>query len=1028
MAERAAPRLFTIPPGARFLDVLAEALVEGRLVPGFRPADDPLLLADATIYLPTRRACRALEAVFVARAPQGATVLPRIAPLGDVDEDDEAFAEEIGPAAALPPPLSPLERQLTLARLVAAWTRGVRASLIADAPEEAPPFAASPADALALAGELGKLIDSVETEEVDWLAFERLVPADYDEAWRVTADFLAIAVAHWPGHLQEIGRCDPAWRRARALRALAQEFRTHPPRGPVIAAGSTGSIPATAALLAAIASLPQGAVVLPGLDSHLDDPSWEMLGAEDAASFTSPQGGLKRLIDALGAGRADVATLGEAPNAARAALISTALRPAQSTELWASAPLAPDAVRAGLDGLTLVEAANEREEALAIAAIVRETLETPGRTVAVITPDRDLARRVTGELARWDIDVEDSAGCPLAGTPVGVFARLIAEAAASSLAPLDLLALIQHARARFGIEEAEARRAAEALEIATLRGPAPPREAEGLLLALDAARADARNPHRRRLSEADWIAAEGLIRAIGTALAPLAVHGEAAPLGALAEAHRAAILAAGAEPENAEAAFDGTDGEALAALLENLAASDGALTLRLADYPAAIATLMGGVVVRPPRPRHARVAMLGLLEARLVGADRLVLAGLDEGTWPPQTRNDPWLSRPMRRTIGLPPPERRIGLGAHDFAQGLAHPAVTVTRALKRGGVPTTPARWLQRLAAVAGADAWTAPLARGADVLALAATLDEAPREAVPPAPQPRPPLPLRPARLSVTEVETLVRDPYAIYAKHVLKLHPLDPPGLSPGAGERGSIVHDVLARFVAEGPDPRNPAARDSLVAMGRAAFAPVSRHAPDVAALWWPRFLRVADWFLGWEAVRRDGIAASFVERDGRLEWPTASGRTFALTGRADRFDALADGRYAVVDYKTGQLPGVEETAVAFSPQLPLEAAMLAAGAFRDVPAGETFALTYVRVSGGTPPGEERTLTAAKDGRDAAAIASGALARLKGLVDAFEDEDKAYTSLDHPKFRRRPNGPYDHLARVREWSLAGDEGGE
>ncbi|GGE32690.1 double-strand break repair protein AddB [Agaricicola taiwanensis] len=1021
------PRVFTIPPGAAFLEVLAESLIEGRLIPGFRPADDPLLLADATIYLPTRRACRALEAVFVARAAHGVAVLPRIAPLGDVDEDEEAFAEDI-PSPSLPPPLSLLERQLTLSRLVAAWATNVRAEMLRAAPGEEPLLPTTPAEALSLAGELGKLIDSVETEEVDWSAFSGLVPADYDEAWRLTANFLAIAIAHWPDHLKELGRSDPAWRRSRALRAVAEDKRQNPPRGPVIAAGSTGSIPATAALLASIASLPNGAVVLPGLDTLLDEPSWRMLEEDDAASFTSPQGGLKRLTAALGVERKDVVPLAEPPVPERVALISTALRPAASTDRWLEAHLVQDQGGGGLNGMAMAEASNEREEALVVAAAAREALETKGRSVAIVTPDRDLARRVTAELCRWGIEVEDSAGCPLSTTPAGLFARLIAEVAATDFAPIALLGLIQHRTAAFGLDPATMRRAATALELGALRGIMPPPGIAGLREALARARRDRRSHHRRRMSDADWDAAGDLVARLERALAPLAdLRAQSLSLGSLAQAHAEAIRIAGATPEDADAAFADRDGAALLALLESVAASGNEVALRLEDYPSAILTLIGGAVARPFRPSHARITILGLLEARLITADRLILAGLDEGIWPPQTRNDPWLSRPMRRQIGLPPPERRIGLAAHDFAQAFAHPDVIVTRALKREGVPSTPARWLQRIAAVAGDQVWGEARARGDAYVLLARTLDEAPREAAPAAPQPKPALPLRPARLSITEIETFVRDPYSIYAKHVLKLQPLDPPGLAPGAADRGTIIHDVLARFVAEGADPRMPHAHERLLALGAEAFATLEQN--DLTAIWWRRFLRIADWFLGWEAGRRPSLAESHVEQEGRSEWTTVAGRRFALIGRADRIDRFTDGTLAIVDYKTGNPPGAREARVGLAPQLPLEAAMVAGGGFDAVRPSEASSLLYVRLSGGTPPGELREVSdPTKEGASAPALAEESMLRLRELIDRFEAEDQPYTSLDHPKFKRRPNGPYDHLARVREWSIAGDEGGE
>lgn len=1014
-ADTATPRVFTMPPGARFLDVLADAVLAGTLVPGSGPTADPLALADTTIFLPTRRACRALEAVFIARSPHGALLLPRIAPLGDVDEDDEAFLEDDGLGVDLPPPLSPLERQLTLARLVRAWAEAVADTLARQAPDTIPVTPRAPADALALAADLGALIDSVETEEADWNAFSRLVPEEYDEAWRITAEFLRIAISQWPEHLRELGRCDPAWRRSRALRALSKEFHAHPPKGPVIAAGSTGSIPATAALLSAIARLPKGAVVLPGLDLALDDTAWRLLAEDtEARQFTHPQRGLARLLKALDVQRSDVIPLGMPPAPERVRLLSTALRPAETTDQWAKTPFTPEQAEAALAGLALVEGANEREEALVVATIVRETLETPGRTVAVITPDRACARRVAGELTRWGIEAEDSAGKPLIATEAGVFTRLVLAASESDLAPFDLLALLKHPLARFGHEAPALRRMVEQFEIACLRGPAPGPGLAGLHEAIAAC--DHIDHDTRQQMQA-------LADATGHALAPLQIMG-AAPLGAWAARLKLALKEAASEP--GEAALSAGLAPVLA-VLDEIAKVDPAYPIARADAAPVFATLLGGQSARPQMPGTGRVAILGLLEARLIGADRFILAGLNEGIWPPETRNDPWLSRPMRREVGLPPPERRIGLAAHDFAQALAHPDVVVTRSLKTGGVPATMARWLQRIAAVTGPEAWRMITQRGEALLATARLLDDAPYLCPVSAPAPKPALHLRPDRLSVTQIETLLRDPYAIYARKILKLNPLDPVAMEPGAADRGTVIHDVVANFVAAGIDPAAPDARDRLIALGRAAFAALP-DTPQVKAFWWARFERAADWFLGFERRRRPYVAASHVERKGELVWTTAANRRFMLTGRADRIDRLTHGGYAVLDYKTGQLPGVDETAANFAPQLPLEAAMLEMGAFEDIPPGPATSLVYVRLSGGTLPGEEREVGQPKDGRSAQRLGQDMLAELKKLIDRFEDENTPYTSRDHPKFRRRPNGDYDHLARVREWSLGADEGGE
>ena len=313
--------------------------------------------------------------------------------------------------------------------------------------------------------------------------------------------------------------------------------------------------------------------------------------------------------------------------------------------------------------------------------------------------------------------------------------------------------------------------------------------------------------------------------------------------------------------------------------------------------------------------------------------DRVVIAGLDEGRWPPDTSSDPWLSRPMRRKLGLDLPERRIGLSAHDFAQGFGAPEVVLTRARKAGGAPTVPARFLQRLAAVAG-EAWSAVETRGERILALARMVDAAPPARPVARPMPAPPLALRPQQLSVTEIEDFIRDPYTIYARHVLRLTPLDPLDADVSAPARGTIVHEALAEFLKAYPERLPPDALARLIDFGRAAFARIDGF-PDLRAVWWPRFERVARWLVAEERARRAELPVrSLVELGGKL---TVPGTDFLLTGRADRIDLTATGAVSdrLQDRPAAHLQAGRERTC---PQLPLEAAMVSLGGFADVPAG------------------------------------------------------------------------------------------
>jgi len=421
------PRVFNIPASTPFLPVLVDSLRTGKLVPGFPASDGPLELARATLYLPTRRACRMARDTF-ARAFDQAAILPRIVALGDLDEDEIIFSEATGDLAeaalALPPAIGPLERRLLLAQLIVRWAAAIRPD------KGAPLIANTPAAALALADDLARLIDDAITREMDWKKLDGLVPDQFDKYWQLTLDFLKIARSYWPERLAEKGMIDAA--RRRDLLIDAETKRLAGANQPVIAAGSTGSMPATAKLLAAIAQLPNGAVVLPGLDTDLDEASWRKLaGGEDGApAAVHPQFSMHALLARLGITRDVVKSLADPAPHGRELLVSEALRPASTTDHWQARFEAPEfaaAADSAMAGVTVIETANAEEEALAIAISLREAIETPGKTAALVTPDRALARRVVAALERWKVEVDDSGGDKLADTPAGTFARLVAE-------------------------------------------------------------------------------------------------------------------------------------------------------------------------------------------------------------------------------------------------------------------------------------------------------------------------------------------------------------------------------------------------------------------------------------------------------------------------------------------------------------------------------------------------------------------------------------------------------------------------
>lgn len=977
------PAVFSIRPSAHFARELARGLIA-------RAGDDPLALSSAVIYLPTRRAARGFGDAF-AHVMGGAALLPQFRPLGDSDEEELLF-DAASEGLELAPAIAPLRRQLLLARLVRQWDRAGRGGTL------------SFAQSAALADSLAKVMDEVENQGCDLSKLKDLAPEHLAEHWEGVTRFLDVIRKQWPGILAEEKVLNPAARRAQAMRDLAKRLEAHPPQGFVIAAGSTGSLSATAELLAVIARLPQGAVVLPGLDQELDDESWSELDPGH------PQFGLKQVLQTMGAEREDVKDWSDiSPNAARETLLRETLRPAPTTDAWrALAETGNKEIAAGLKNIALVEAADPAQEALAIALALREALETKGRTAALVTPDRNLARRVASEMARWGVTIDDSAGRPLAHTAAGTFLCLLAEAAEAQFAPVPLLALLKHPFARRGQDGATFRARARELDRWCLRGPRPDVGLAGIAMAIEKAALARVPPPAEALKQlSDWW------QEIAAILAPLEqlFAEKEAPLLALLDTHITAAEALACDEAADCILWANSDGETAAGLVAALHdAAEGLDPIEPGSWPPLFRNLAMKMPVRAAFGRHPRLAILGPLEARLQHFDLTVLGGLNEGAWPQGAGTDPWFSRPMRTTLGLEQPERSIGLSAHDFAMLAAGPEVLLTRSLKAEGTLTIASRWLQRLQQLTQGLDLKAALAPRQDYAALAAQVMDIKQDERLKRPAPTPEVGLRPRRLSVTEIETWLRDPYAIYAKHILKLRPLDALDEAIGPLERGTALHKALELFIrsVEGALPDD--ALDRLVTLADDVFEEAG--IPKAAlALWRPRFLAAARGFIEFEQQRRAGIAASHLEIKGTL----AIG-DFILSGIADRIDVLTNGEAAILDYKTGAAPSKKQVEQLLSPQLPLEAAILAGGGFADIGKRATQDLIYLSLSSEKSARTPRMIDGAAD------LAKQAVDALQRRIAWFNERDTPYRSRVRP-YRADIAGDYDHLARVREWSPSG-----
>ncbi|MBL4870623.1 MAG: double-strand break repair protein AddB [Robiginitomaculum sp.] len=1002
------PNIYTMPPSADFLGQLARGLTSAL-------GED---LHKSVILLPTRRAVRELESAFLKTTKdERAMLLPLMRPLADMDINEPPFS--MGTAELdIAPAMEAARYRFELARFVA---RKMKVD------GQTPDAAA----ALAMTEPLSQLLSDLAMEELGPDALSALddkletLPAHFQDA----AEFIKIIATYWPAYLAEQGVTEPAARRVALLKACSALWRETPPEHPVIIAGSTGTMAATAQLIKTVYELPMGLVVLPGLDTHIDDHVWDAIKIDDQ----HPQASLSHLLSVLNVNRRDVKnwpgiTLSRSAKM-RARILGESLIPANTTSDWPAriasvraSDSTGEAFKSGLEGLSLIEAKTEEEEASVLALIMREALETADKTAVLITPDPSLARRVKAKLSRYGVNVDTSQGEPLEETSHGSFLSLCAHLAFDPFDPIAMSTLVGHSL--FARKE-DVQNYWYGFEKRALRGPRP-----SSFAAIE---------EKLKGKYQDGLA---IYKYIHKALVPLTEAAQQICTASdLAYIHTQIVedLAGGVDK-----IWQGEAGEKAAQILEALIAhgellpafepskQSGASPANGQGYLQLLGQMMRGRVVRPRYGMSERVQILGPLEARMIQADIILLGGLNEGIWPAPPSPHPMLSRDMRSQIGLTVPERRFGLAAHDFAQLAAKDNVVLSRALRTSDGPSIQSRWLWRLTtlikgAALGSEGTLVETLQGngEKYLNWARQLD-APRQKLNPAsrPMPAPPLSSRwPSGrgLSVTQIQKWIRDPYSIYAKKILGLAPIDPLDQDMGGREYGKAIHKALEHIDGKTASELAQCLEDELRRAGYKDHS-FSRHKI--------RLDNMANWLVDWAQSRREqgwslaGIETKAgIEVKDRLEMSDI-GDTFTLTGVADRIE-IRGNEAAIIDYKTGTITGQKAIARGFDPQLPLLSVMLVSGCFKVK--AEVSEMRYVKPNDRSPA--KRDVRVKSKDYDAQRYQIEALDALENLIDYFDTPDSVYASQPRALYVN-PYGDYDHLARRAEWArLVGDDkGGE
>ena len=947
--------IFNISASNNFVETLADKLLQ-------EYKNSPLNLANVTIFLPNRRACISLAEAFIRLQGMKPSLLPQMQAIGDIKEDELLLSgtDSADTFVTVPPAINPVERKLIFMKLILSRYSEFGLEKI------------SLSQAYLLAEELGALIDKVCLQELSWDNLKNIVPDEYAFHWQETLKFLNIVTAYWPEILKERGVIDSGTRKNNLIKKQCELWQKTKPSQHIIIAGTTAVSPAMKLFVKTVLDLNHGEVFLSGLDKYLEDDAWQKIDE------THPQYELKQLLDYLQIDRSRVKDLCPPQNPEREKFISEIMRPAVCSDQWRN--LNNKISATAVSGLKIVECKDTRSEALTISVLIRKCLETPEKTIALVTPDRNLARRTSNELLRWNIKIDDSAGLPLAQTNWGIFMRLLIAASSPNALKKEILSLCKTSlfltTSFFNNTENLIRR----LEKNFWRQEQNDEEAKVFLDDIYQKLAD----FRAILSEKTQSLKQILITHITTA------------------------------EKISSSLWQNDDGAAGSLFLSDWMEKAEILEeINPSDYLNFFEAMMTGQTIHPKQTSHPRIKILGPMEARLNHYDEIILGGFNEGIWPITPDADPWMSRPMKKNFGFELPEKQIGVLGLDFANLLGAKTVYITRADNQDGSPTVKSRWLMRLETVLQALGISKDLIQEKDCLHWAEELNKPSTIKPIDSPAPTPPVSLRPRKLSASAVEKLIRDPYSVFAKYILKLTPLDELDQEESAIDFGNLVHQILEDFGRLYPEKYPENAESILLEMGHIAFSKSSFSA-EKQAFWQPKFNKIISWIVAYEKQYRQNIKHIHTEIWGNYIIDNAPAGPFEIYAKADRVDETSDGQINIIDYKTGRGRKKKEVKAGYAPQLPIEGIIAANGGFDHVKAAPVNDLMYWRLGN-----ETITINAKEDN-----VLDHVKENIIRLINSFDFESTPYLCNPNPK-HASDYSDYEHLARVKEWSVISEE---